>query len=338
MKSTTLKRLLGTSALTLCALVSAPAHAFSSLYVFGDSLSDSGNNSFALGASPASVVSGNDFIPFQPYASSAPYPTYSNGPVWATHFAASLGLSALPSAVAGGTNYAFGGAQTGAPGPGPGGFPFSLTSQVSYYLATHSNVADSSALYVIAGGGNNARAAVTDVVTHIGTRTEDEQKTAILASALAYANDEGLMVDALQAAGARHIVVWNAPNLGITPFANAYGLSDLSSGISQVMNMALAFRMRDEGITTFDLYGVSTHAVNNPLDFGLGDVKNACGAVVNQCDPATAMFWDGIHPTTYGHQLIANAMLAAVPEPQTYAMLLVGLGLIGGAARRRKSA
>jgi hypothetical protein len=31
-------------------------------------------------------------------------------------------------------------------------------------------------------------------------------------------------------------------------------------------------------------------------------------------------------------------MLAAVPEPQTYAMLLVGLGLIGGAARRRKSA
>ncbi|MBK7006032.1 MAG: SGNH/GDSL hydrolase family protein [Burkholderiales bacterium] len=332
MKYTTFKHLLCASTLSLCALVSAPAHAFSSLYVFGDSLSDSGNNAQIL-MDAGQVIGDNSYVPMAAYGSS----TYSNGPVWASYFANALGLSATPSLL-GGTNFAFGGAQTGTPGVGPGGFPFSMTTQVGMYLGSTAGLADKDALYVIAGGGNNARAAVTDVVTHIGTRTEDEQKTAILASALAYANDEGLMVDALQAAGARHIVVWNAPNLGITPFANAYGLSDLSSGISQVMNMALSNSLKPKGVTTFDLYGVSTHAVNNPLDFGLGDVKNACGAVVNQCDPATAMFWDGIHPTTYGHQLIANAMLAAVPEPQTYAMLLVGLGLIGGAARRRKSA
>ncbi|MCZ4303312.1 PEPxxWA-CTERM sorting domain-containing protein [Zoogloeaceae bacterium G21618-S1] len=34
-------------------------------------------------------------------------------------------------------------------------------------------------------------------------------------------------------------------------------------------------------------------------------------------------------------QLGANGVVAAVPEPETYAMLLAGLGLIGGIARRR---
>ena len=33
--------------------------------------------------------------------------------------------------------------------------------------------------------------------------------------------------------------------------------------------------------------------------------------------------------------ITALAALAAVPEPETYAMLLAGLGLIGAAARRR---
>jgi len=33
----------------------------------------------------------------------------------------------------------------------------------------------------------------------------------------------------------------------------------------------------------------------------------------------------------------ATNVTAAVPEPETYAMLLAGLGLLGGMARRRKS-
>jgi hypothetical protein len=32
-----------------------------------------------------------------------------------------------------------------------------------------------------------------------------------------------------------------------------------------------------------------------------------------------------------------SATVAAVPEPETYAMLLAGLGLIGAAVKRRKA-
>jgi len=38
---------------------------------------------------------------------------------------------------------------------------------------------------------------------------------------------------------------------------------------------------------------------------------------------------------SHGHELV-NTVAAPVPEPETYAMLLVGLGLIGFTAMRRK--
>ena len=40
---------------------------------------------------------------------------------------------------------------------------------------------------------------------------------------------------------------------------------------------------------------------------------------------------------SYGGSLDAVSLISAVPEPSTYAMLTVGVGLIGFAARRRKS-
>jgi hypothetical protein len=58
---------------------------------------------------------GNSYIPNAAYSSG----TFSNGPVWASYAASALGVPLLPSAVAGGTNFAFGGATTGGPGPSP---------------------------------------------------------------------------------------------------------------------------------------------------------------------------------------------------------------------------
>ncbi|NBW86089.1 MAG: GDSL family lipase, partial [Planctomycetia bacterium] len=64
--------------------------------MFGDSLSDPGNNALALGstASPPfnvtrqSDITSNSFVPTYPYATSY---QYSNGSVWAYQFATMLG-------------------------------------------------------------------------------------------------------------------------------------------------------------------------------------------------------------------------------------------------------
>jgi PEP-CTERM motif-containing protein len=48
--------------------------------------------------------------------------------------------------------------------------------------------------------------------------------------------------------------------------------------------------------------------------------------------------WDDILPLPVGYagSLSANAVVTPVPEPETYAMLLMGLGTVGWIARRRK--
>lgn len=56
-------------------------------------------------------------------------------------------------------------------------------------------------------------------------------------------------------------------------------------------------------------------------------VSNACGPTPVICDPATALFFDVIHPTTFGHALLADAVFAqVVPVPASY--LLLGSGLL----------
>src|SRR6478672_11832697 len=101
-----LLRLLAAGAFFVC----VSAHAgFTNIFVVGDSVSDSGDNAIVLApnVTPVSAIT-NSFVPAFPYASGH----YTNGAVWAQLFAASLGLSAAP-VLAGGTDFAFGGARAG---------------------------------------------------------------------------------------------------------------------------------------------------------------------------------------------------------------------------------
>jgi len=43
-----------------------------------------------------------------------------------------------------------------------------------------------------------------------------------------------------------------------------------------------------------------------------------------------------VYPTSYDVQTTGTLMIAAVPEPEIYAMMLAGLGLMGFVARRRQ--
>ena len=113
MRFALVKKALPILAFTAISLVGVPASAspYSSMVVFGDSLSDNGNNSAVLGNNSGQVVTGNSYIPSAPYATGV----YSNGPVWASDVASSLGLTLAPSQL-GGTDFAYGGATTGTPG------------------------------------------------------------------------------------------------------------------------------------------------------------------------------------------------------------------------------
>ena len=95
------KRVLLAALLASLGCAGTPAAAYTSIFAFGDSLSDAGNLFSESGGK----------IPLAPYVDGH----FSNGPTWVEDLSQMLGLGVMtpfldtPS----GTNYAFGGAQTG---------------------------------------------------------------------------------------------------------------------------------------------------------------------------------------------------------------------------------
>lgn len=305
------------------ALDTATGATISDLYIFGDSLSDPGNNAIRFGsdatATPPfnvtlqSEITGNAFIATYPYATSY---QYTNGNVWAYQFATLLGL---PSAVAGpvlgsglgANNYASAGAATG-PLNNPGPVPSLLTQTGSFVASLGSAPAPANALYVVAGGGNNARTAMTAILSG------SNPAATIVETANQFAADIGSIVDTLQAKGAQNIIVWTAPNLGLSPAITANGPTavSLATTLTYSMNAALAARLASEtDVRTFDFFGLITSVNANPGAYGLTNVSDAGGAIPG-ADLSTYLCWDGVHPTAAGHAILAQSMydFTTVPE------------------------
>jgi outer membrane lipase/esterase len=369
----TLAAVLGGIALAVA--TGAQAALFSNLFIFGDSLSDAGNNSIVFDSLPSGLLptpvppdrrtpvpvpnefTGFSLVPTYPYPTRTFTPAvlfdrYTNGFNWAELFAAHFGLTALPSLFPGipgvlppGTNFAFAGARTG---PGGSGFPFSLTDQVAFFQAgLGGSPPPSTALYVVAGGGNNARDTLDEVIAAVlGGMTPAEIDALIDAAASSYADDiAGILT---QLAGL-NVVVWNTPDAGKAPavlagaslldpfFIGVLGSTfpEEATEIAERMNEALMAELAGlGGVRVFDLFDLVNDIVADPAAFGLANATLPCAALP-VCDPSQLLFWDGIHPTSAGHRIIADAMIAFVPEPSSIALLLVAaLGLIAFRTRR----
>jgi outer membrane lipase/esterase len=222
----------------------------------------------------------------------------------------------------------------------------SLKTQVNTFLSATGGNAPGSALYVIGGGGNDARDGVELAVADILGNGADPTFATFVAgtnAAALYAADVEFMVHQLQAAGAANILVFGVPNIGLTPALSTLGLSGIGSGVAGLMDAKLFEVLADDGVEIFDAYsfisGVVSDVISTPGGaYGFKNATDACGAAALGTNCDEYVFWDGIHPTAAMHRLIADNVYAqAVPEPETYALMALGLVAVGFAARRRKA-
>ena len=312
---------------------------YSNLYVFGDSLSDVGNDLLVTGGAVPTASY---------YTDGSATGRFTNGLSYADHLAAGLGLS-LTASLTGGTDYAYGGARLNTVNAGLPPTALSFNQQLASYETTHAQ-ADPNALYVLWIGANDMSDAIlaraggdtTAIPTAIGVTTQG------IAGA----------IQALAASGATHFLVPNLPDLSLTPAARSFGsaqLSALAHGASVGFNAALAGTLAPLeaagtlDIRSFDVLGLQTTVTNNPGAYGFSDVSAACytgevdgtarpagGPAPTVCaSPGSYMYWDYEHPTAALHVLLGEAALAAaVPEPATWLMMALGLG--GLLLRRRR--
>ena len=348
-------RLAGAIAAGLLFSATAVATDFSQVVVFGDSLSDDGNLSLVLapGQQPPLRFTTNP------------------GTLAIENVAAALGRPISP-ALAGGTDFAWGGAGVLTNSPGTPSLVPTLTAQVDGYLAAGS--VDRQALYSIWGGANdiffhataagagataqqliaaNVAAAVAQAqagglpdsqvpafiaqITPLVTAQVNagvQAQTGIAASqyvtaeqaqanVAAAAQQEVKLIGQLQAAGVKNLLVFNLPNIGLTPSAIAKGPSAAASltGLGLVFNGLLntGLAQMDVGIVPVDVYSLFNEIISDPQTIGFSNVTmTACtggdGSSIN-CGPQGSgasvtypegadqsyVFADGVHPSTAAH-------------------------------------
>ena len=90
-------------------------------------------------------------------------------------------------------------------------------------------------------------------------------------------------------------------------------------------------------IHTLDVYGMFNQILAHPSDYGFDNITDPAMSTPG-ANPDRYLFWDTIHPTAAGHEVLAEAAAQSlgVPEPSTWALLVVGT-VVWLAVRRRRS-
>ena len=284
------------------------AQPYDRLYVFGDSLSDTGNLASIAG----------DF-PDPPYYQNR----VTNGLVAVEVMAARLGLPLTTSlhmiGPAVGNNYAVVAASAAR------NEAIDLNTQVALFLANHAGVAPDKALYVMFIGGNDIRKA-----------RDTADWTAAVQKVEEAADTIATQMQVLAASGARHWLVVNGPDIGIIPetglIAAATGLSEFparASALSILFNDALKRRMQvleDEAaieVERFDLFRLFARIIEKSDKLGFTNAVEPCfSSQLGQYTEGCAfgfnidkyVFFDEIHPTARVHAMIGEAMYRKVSD------------------------
>ena len=95
------------------------------------------------------------------------------------------------------------------------------------------------------------------------------------------------------------------PTIPATATADAAAIND------QLYQLYLFARSFGFDLSFLDTFGLEDAAVANPAAYGFTNVTDPCFNGVTVCaNPDQYLFWDDLHPTAAGHQLLADAALA----------------------------
>lgn len=246
---------------------------FDTIVVFGDSLSDNGN--------VYELTSYTEPAPETYYQG-----RYSNGPVWVEYLAGASYMNCTLE------DEAYAGAESG-DGALPSASPGLLTQVDSYVDA---NTLPTNALFVIWIGANDLlrlNLSPAGIVDNIETALET-----------------------LASFGAESIMVCNLPNLGTTPGLIDTSSSEAATATAQLFNSTLAdmidyFSPNYPGVSIYelDVYSIFEEVCANPGIYGFTNVTEESPnfAMDNNFDNSAGyLFWDDKHPTTEGHEQLAE--------------------------------
>lgn len=267
-------------------------------YVFGDSLSDTGNILLATGGGGPPVYFNGRF---------------SNGPVWFESLTGGpLALSPFLGGVVGdasnGINFAHGGARTAGFNIAPGGpiLPGSIEQAQAYAGLVGSgqvSAPTSNDLFAIWIGGNNFLSTLSG-----GGSVDINQGVADIQTTLS----------TLAGAGAQRFLLFSVPPIGTTVDVPAPFDAQLDLAAAQ---FNLGLRGVDAAVSA--QYGVDILYINvedlmldvfrAPELYGFTEVETDCvsqGLLLTDC-PANWSDYDGIHPTTQAHAVLTQFVIAS---------------------------
>ena len=272
----------------------------STLVVFGDSLSDNGNLFDLIGQPAPPAWEGRA----------------SNGPTYAEQLAKMLHVRL--------DDRAFAAAEASDASPpvlvDPAGhaLPINLSNQVAGYIADlHGHQAPHNTTVLINIGSNDYQGFLQSTPPTPQTIQAEVQN---VVGSIAQA------IDTLTLAGVEKIVLFTLPDFGITPAAQARGADAvaLAHALDVANNAALAqMAAGHPNVQVVDVFQLSEAFFADPHSFGFSAnlnqtwVGQLAAAGSHQFAPNDVAFFDGIHPTTAAHGIVAAFADAVLTSDST---------------------
>jgi len=298
---------------------------FSSVYVFGDSLSD-------IGRVPELIAAQDPGFPFN-FPVEPPYfaGRFSNGPVYSELLPGLIGAAPAPE-----QNFAVGGAKMGDDNISDGLLEVlsqgeidlpGVAEQIGEFVSSGKRFESDVVVVLYAGSGDYLSFPETN---------DDPTATEIAAFVDATVAKLERNIRDLAAAGASTILVPTIVDLGATPLYRGTEQQATETAFAELHSAALNARLGrladDLGIeivvadfaSGFDLVRAQ------PERFGFTNVTAPCvvsagalppyvtpGTVCSPEEAATSLFFDNVHPTALGHQLLAEYAADTLLAPTT---------------------